>query len=604
MGSPNRVATRWALRLGAAVLAVLACAPALRAQPAKGEPPALLLDAARPAFDIPRRWAWVGPEAEAGIQRAATGQLSWRLSDAATVFPLARGQALWLKLRLQPQGIVADHWVLQIPLPVLDSATLFQQDASGAWTARTTGDLVSADAGRQPGRFPAFRLQLRDGQPQELYLQVRHSIALNLPLRLVTAAEHDHRMRLEYLGLGMAFGALALLVTLSVARAWRLRDRGYGLYAAYALLSMLAVAAFTGIAGHMVWGASTGWTDAAPGCLALLAGAIAVWIVGGLTEVASRTRWLGKALHASGWAGPALALLYLLVDRRIGVLLAGAYLLLVAALSLAAALFTWRRGDPVGRWIAMGSAPLVLAVMVSLARVFGWLEASWLTESALVLALAFDLPMLLGALNSRSRERRGAQLRQLAAASQDPLTGLLKTHPFQARLAQATQRLQRRGEGAAVAVIELANHGWLKSSRGPEAAEECLLRAVIKLRRLVRDVDTTGRLGEARFGLILEGVSSRATVSEIASRLIVSGLIAEAEQPRDPELKFHVVAVLLAEHCPPDEELMRALLGGLDRMSPRTRRPFRFLEPRQGLPGQDSGSGLQPSEPAPFTASA
>jgi hypothetical protein len=42
-----------------------------------------------------------------------------------------------------------------------------------------------------------------------------------------------------------------------------------------------------------------------------------------------------------------------------------------------------------------------------------------------------------------------------------------------------------------------------------QSVEEALLRGVIKLRRLIRDVDTTGRLAENRFGLILEGLSSR-----------------------------------------------------------------------------------------------
>ena len=45
-----------------------------------------------------------------------------------------------------------------------------------------------------------------------------------------------------------------------------------------------------------------------------------------------------------------------------------------------------------------------------------------------------------------------------------------------------------------VALVELVNYEWIKKTRGAEGAEEALLRAVIKLRRLVRDVDTTGRV--------------------------------------------------------------------------------------------------------------
>lgn len=59
---------------------------------------------------------------------------------------------------------------------------------------------------------------------------------------------------------------------------------------------------------------------------------------------------------------------------------------------------------------------------------------------------------------------------------------------------------------------------------------------MIKLRRLVRDVDTTGRVGENRFGLILEGVQIPKAVNTVASRLIASGLMEEPGRPRDAQM--------------------------------------------------------------------
>ncbi|MBI5275612.1 MAG: diguanylate cyclase [Burkholderiales bacterium] len=585
------------------VAAALALACGAGAQPAQAPAPdTVTLDETQQTVEFDRRRVWSGPDAEASLHKAITGELPWRTTSHEAVHPIARGQALWLHLRVLRSSRAGGHWVLQFPVPVLDAVTLYQQDGRGTWSHRTAGDLLAASAWPEAGRFPFFRLELRSGEPHDLLVRVQHSTPLNLPVRLVTAAEHDRRMRLEYLGLGMALGALALLVAGSLARAWRLRDPGYAWYGLYALLSMLAAAAFTGIAGHLLWGEHVAWTDAAPGCMAILAGASALWIVRSVTGIVARTRWLGQAIRWASWAGPLLALAYLFVDRRTGIAMAGVFLLTVAAVTLSAAVVTWRRGDAVGRWMLMGSVPLALAVSVALLRVFGWIEASWLTEYALVLALAFDLPMLLGALNSRSRERRGAQLRQLASASQDALTGLLKAKPFDARLTHALLRFHRRGESSAVAVIELANYEWIKSRRGPEAAEESLLRAVIKLRKLVRDVDTTGRIGEARIGLVLEGVSSRQVVAQFASRLVASGLMREPEQPEDPDLQFHIAATLLLEHAPTSAELVRLLGAVLEKMSVRTHRPFRFLETQQSLPAGEDSSALQ-SESAPLAAS-
>jgi diguanylate cyclase (GGDEF)-like protein len=267
-------------------------------------------------------------------------------------------------------------------------------------------------------------------------------------------------------------------------------------------------------------------------------------------------------------------------------------------LALYAATVTWRRGDPVGLWMLVGAVPLALAVLVALGRVTGWLQHWWLTEYALVLALTFDLPMVFGALNSRSEERHSVELRRLAAASQDALTGLMKRGPFTARLRQAIGRFQRRGEGAAVAVIELANYEWIQKTRGAEAVEEALLRSVIKLRRLVRDVDTAGRLGENRFGLILEGVSVRKPMSVVASRLVAAGLMEEPGRPKDVVLHFHVTAVVLHEHSGSADELLKALADALAEMSARTQRPVRFLEPGQLL---QSVPPVPTAEPSPMT---
>jgi GGDEF domain-containing protein len=78
-------------------------------------------------------------------------------------------------------------------------------------------------------------------------------------------------------------------------------------------------------------------------------------------------------------------------------------------------------------------------------------------------------------------------------------------------------------------------------------AEQSLLRSVIKLRRLLRDVDTVSRVGEARFGLILEGVTSRSSVTDRAARLIAAGLMPLKGLKPEVTLQFHIAAVLMDE---------------------------------------------------------
>jgi len=217
-------------------------------------------------------------------------------------------------------------------------------------------------------------------------------------------------------------------------------------------------------------------------------------------------------------------------------------------------------------------------------RLFGWVPVSFGTQYAVVAAMALEVPLLLIALSLRSRERHGAQIRELALSSQDALTGLLAPHLFHDRLRQVVARYKRDKEDAAVVFIDLVNYARIKDFHGSAIAEQSLLRSVIKLRRLLRDVDTVSRVGEARFGLILEGIDSRLAVTDRAARLIAAGLMPLQGLKPDVTLQFHVASVVLCERTMEAQELSDALDELLGKMSSRTRRPIRFLEPEVTQP--------------------
>ncbi|RYY53442.1 MAG: diguanylate cyclase, partial [Comamonadaceae bacterium] len=260
----------------------------------------------------------------------------------------------------------------------------------------------------------------------------------------------------------------------------------------------------------------------------------------------------------------------------------------------------WRRDDSVGAWVLFAYMPLTLAVGMTLARLFGWLPVSFGTQYAIVIAMAMEVPLLLVALNIRSRERHGAQIRELALSTQDALTGLLAPHLFHDRLRQVVARHKRDKENAAIVFIDLVNYPRIKGYYGSAVAEQSLLRSVIKLRRLLRDVDTVSRIGEARFGLILEGFTSRIAVTDRAARLIAAGLMPLKGLKPDVTLQFHIAAVLLEERMLEAPELVEALDLLLGSMSPRTRRPIRFLEPdtTEPAPLSSHSSLLEPDSVA------
>jgi diguanylate cyclase (GGDEF)-like protein len=549
--------------------------------------------------------AWMDARGTAVIDEVILGPARFAPAQADTVYRFEPGSALWIRLRLMRGTDDRQRWLMAFPNPVLDYVSVWQQDPNGQWRGQAAGDTVATDLWPHAGRYPYFSLDLPRGQPRDVYIQVRSVTPTSVPIRLSSDTAHDQQLQLEYLGLGMAFGALLLLIAACLAQSWVYRDSVYGWYAAYAAVTTVGVLAYTGVAAHLLWTGSGFWADSSQGSLASLAAGAAMMFVRNLTGIAARHRVLDALARCGGPAGVALAVAYPLMPRPTGLAVMAAYVAFAAFTNVIVAWLSWRRGDKVGLWVLMAYLPLTAAVLLALVRLFGWLPVSFGTQYAVVVAMALEVPLLLVALSIRSRERHGAQIREQALSSQDALTGLLAPHLFHDRLRQVVSRFKRDKEQSAVVFIDLVNYPRIKAFYGSAVAEQSLLRSVIKLRRLVRDIDTVSRIGEARFGLILEGVSSRAAVTDRAARLIAAGLMPLQGLKPDVTLQFHTAAVLLRERTLEADELAQALGALLGSMSPRTRRPVRYLEPEvtQPAPLQDSSADSvltdeQDSQPA------
>lgn len=524
---------------------------------------------------------WMDAGAQATVTQLASPQNRelMRPSLADAVYPLEPRTALWQHYRFRKSPDSREEWVLQFPLPLLDRVTVFQQTRKKDWSEQTAGDTVPVSSWPEPGRYAQFQLALPDDGVHDVYVRIQHATRVNVPVNVISGKARSNRLQIQALAVGAVLGALLLLIASGAAQSWVYDDSAYGWYALYVSVMALTVAAWTGVAGHLLWNHSSVWTDMAPGCLSILVGGTAPMVVHHLCGPGSRQRWPAPLAYWLAAASLPLVLTYAAVDRGLGVGIAGVYVMTVVLLGMRRAIIVWRRRDMVGFWVLAAFTPLALAALLILAGTIGLLPVSWLSQYGLLVGLTIQVPLLLVALNLRSRERHNIEAREEAMASHDALTGLLTLPLFNDRLQRAVSRVTRHSEPAAVVYMELVNYDYVKRTYGIAVAEQSLLRSVIKLRRILRDVDTVGRVDEARFGMILEGVVSRQPVNEMAARLIAAGLMPLKGLKPEIVLQFHVAAVLLSEKLMEGPVLSRALSDLLDSMAARTRRPIRFLEP-------------------------
>ena len=507
--------------------------------------------------------------------------------------PLRGEGSVWLRFALErAPDSTGMPWTLHLPLPYLDYAALYQPDGKGGWSRQVAGDTVAVAEWFRPFLYPDFDLHLPPQGPVEVYLELRNFKSTLTPIFVVAENRRDSQRELEHLLLGGLFGTLIMLVGVCAIHYAQSRSKDDGWYTLYAAFMVIVVACMTGLSGLWLWPRSPAWSNYTHLAMPIFGLSATLLFVRQMTSLDAGFPRLSQTLYAAAGFGIPVALLGLAVDRGIADLFNAAYLTISPVLLLVATVQTWRRGHAIGRWLTLGYAPMGLVVLYIALQMLQILPAWWASRYLMVVTVALAVPLLQQALHLRVRERREAQERANAVQSQDALTGLLTRPLFEAQVERAIQRARQHREPSAIVMVEIVNYSYLKESYGDAIAEQCLLRAAVKLHRVLRDVDPAGRVDTAHFGLVLDGVASRQALTERMVRLVASGLIPLPGVRPEVTLQFHLSCALLTEIVPDKRTILPELADLLHRMSPRTRRPIRFLEPSPTQP-----AGLQRNAP-------
>lgn len=524
---------------------------------------------------VPRRDTSAGPLTDP--------RAPWQQADGP--FPqvsLTPDNEAWVHLRLINRDANVSGWQLHIDLPAADLVMVYQRSAAGSWRAQTAGDEIAMSRWPLEGRFPRFDLELPAAQPRDVFVRVRNANASPLAVRLVTLAQAESIQRREYLVIGLTLGVALLVVGACLTQAWVYREADYAGYALYAVVFGLLVASNTGVASEFIWGEWPRLANPLKNGLALWGASTSALFLTRLCRTAQKLPWLAHLAQAVGGIGLLLGVVVVLwPGATLPLLPLGmvSCLLIVGVVSIHA----WWRGDVVGAWVLMSYLPLAVVTALVVARVVDLPVPRFSAYGLVALALALSLPVLLVAIHLRTRDSHAVRVRELELAIHDPLTGALSPHLLQDRLRALVSRRRRGTAEAAILYVRLANLPRIEELYGASVAEHTLIRAALKLNRLLEDADAIGRVDHETFGVILESVQSREAVQELGSRIVAHGLMppprrrAATSDAAPVTMTFHVVGSLLSE-CPPDAgDIHQALTGQLDQMARGTRRPVRLL---------------------------
>ncbi len=148
-------------------------------------------------------------------------------------------------------------------------------------------------------------------------------------------------------------------------------------------------------------------------------------------------------------------------------------------------------------------------------------EYRWVSSRAMAVRNSDGKAVRIAGSMSDITERKRAEEKLAHDAVHDALTGLPNRKKLVERLARSIKRIKyNQGYGFAVLFIDLDRFKTINDSLGHQAGDELLLIITEKLCDLVRPSDMVARLGGDEFVLVLENITSRERVSQIAERIL------------------------------------------------------------------------------------
>ena len=468
---------------------------------------------------------WIDTSAQLGASQVDTSvDARWLPTPMRDVYPLKPGQVLWIRFTIPPAPD-AERWLLEIPYPALDRASLYSKDSLGQFTEQLTGDLTAINRWILPHRHPLLVVKFNAERPTAYLLRIENVQGFSAPLRFINAPFLLRESQKTSLLLGVYFGIAALGFALGSTGFIWLRDRAYLYYAIACAFVGLTLAAITGVAAMHLWPNSPQWADrslSVLGCLALVSFLL---VSAKVVSLAQRS----KRLHALVWGiamtGMGLSVLLGLTDSAWRIRLVAPYIALIVIVVLGINLWAWRRGDRYGGWLLLASTPFAMACAVSIARYLQWIPLSLATEQSGLASMVFELLALLAVLVLRSQEQRENARRISGMDRTDPATGLINDQVFSLRLSRMNNRSERLKHQAIVALIDLTNMEQIQRDFGRRTADELPLRLASRLLSTIREIDTAAGLVGKRYGLLIEGPVSPEEGAKLAQRIIARCLM-------------------------------------------------------------------------------
>jgi two-component system, sensor histidine kinase LadS len=228
-------------------------------------------------------------------------------------------------------------------------------------------------------------------------------------------------------------------------------------------------------------------------------------------------------------------------------------------------------------WV-MAYVPAICLVVLTLIEQFGLAPLPWLPYNAIVVAVAFEIMVLLLALHLHVKSAHTQHVRDITMGELDPLTGFIATTQYPDALAQLWGQARSRQQDIAVAYVRATVDPDAYQAANHPKEDDMVVRCVRMLRMVTRQDDTVARIGKNVFAILMPGVSPGPNLANKLSRLIALGGMRDTDDAAHIPLRFRIAATSFHSYSGTSGQLDAVLWRKLSDMASTPDRTIEFVK--------------------------
>lgn len=431
-------------------------------------------------------------------------------------------QHFWLRFTLHNTSAEPHVYLLSSEISYLDHLVIYQRpQGQQVFDATHLSDRVNFEQRPLAYRTLALPLTIAPQSEQEIYIQAYNSKpdSVTLGFALETPPRFGDRMQRESLGFGFFYGALSIMLMMSLIFAIALKQRNAAYYALFLASTLLFWLMLNGTGFQYVWPNAVWWHNEGFHIVYMVFVVSALQFSKSFLQLPLLTPRLCRlfsalqlialaavALRLLGWYQPVLVLSYCLLAT-------------LALVIPVASFIVWRKGLGYALWSLLAwllyAGGLILSIISAATSVFSWgMTPLFYAQVASLLETLFLMVGLSKWLIQLELERQKA----ITLANEDPLTGLGNRRRLQLAFTQLRDTMMKDQRPAFVLMIDLDHFKRINDTYGHDAGDRVLSEVGSLLLRSCRESDVVTRYGGEEFAILLRAVNVDAAV-QIAERI-------------------------------------------------------------------------------------